>query len=187
MKSMEKLLMKKKDNSEDGPPMDGSEMQAKMDVLHELMELAQNEMGDRLKSGMDEHMQKVSVMSPNKEGMAEGLKKAEEMVSSSPEMMSSDDHDDDSGSNDHHSAEQEYKKSMLDHDNESGPEAAHKMAELAGMDQPGEKQMDHEIESKDKEEPEQMQRREKEQDKNRKGMKESPKRKRLFDMSSDEE
>ena len=82
MKDLEKMLMSKKDKSK----MSEQEVQAKMDVLMELMEMAKEALGSKVKSGMDE-MQKVSVSAPDKEGLEEGLEKAQELVEKSPDMM----------------------------------------------------------------------------------------------------
>lgn len=82
MKDLEKMLMSKKDKSK----MSDQEVQAKMDVLMELMEMAKDALGSKVKSGMDE-MQKVSVSAPDKESLEEGLEKAQELVEKSPDMM----------------------------------------------------------------------------------------------------
>jgi hypothetical protein len=50
-------------------------MEAKMEALKELREMASKAMSD----DMDE-LQKVSVMAPDKEGLEEGLEKAREML-----------------------------------------------------------------------------------------------------------
>lgn len=75
MKDLEKILMKKKESGK----LSDEEAQAKMDVLQELMEMAHQAMGSKVKNGMDE-MKKVSVMAPDKEGLEEGLEKAQELV-----------------------------------------------------------------------------------------------------------
>jgi hypothetical protein len=95
-KDLEKLLMKKKDSGKD---MSEDKVNAKLEVLKELIEAAQAEMGHRFKNGMDE-MQKVSVMAPDKESLQEGLEKAQEVVESPmmekmEEMASQDDMDKD--------------------------------------------------------------------------------------------
>lgn len=77
MKDLEKMLMSKKDKGE----MSKEDIQAKMDVLMELMQMAREAMGSKVKSGMDE-MNKVSVMAPDKEGLEEGLDKAKELMQS---------------------------------------------------------------------------------------------------------
>lgn len=76
-KELEALLMKKKDK--EGSDMSDQKVQAKLDVLHELIQAAQHEMGSRFKNGMSE-MQKVSVMAPDKASLEHGLDKAKEIV-----------------------------------------------------------------------------------------------------------
>jgi hypothetical protein len=79
---MEKMLMAKKGKQGE---MSKEDVQAKMDVLHELLQMAHNAMGGKVKSGMDE-MQKVSVMAPDQKGIKEGLAKAAGMMAdASPE------------------------------------------------------------------------------------------------------
>lgn len=72
---MKKMLMKKKDSSQ----MSDEAKEAKMEVLMELLQMAQDAMGSQVKSGMDE-MQKVSVMAPDKESLSEGLEMAQEVL-----------------------------------------------------------------------------------------------------------
>jgi succinate dehydrogenase/fumarate reductase flavoprotein subunit len=86
MKDLEKLLMKKSASGK----MSAEEVQAKMDVLEELLEMAQSEMGGRVKHGMDS-MKKVSVIAPDQEGLEKGLEKAKELVESSEETEANDD------------------------------------------------------------------------------------------------
>lgn len=76
MKDLEKLMMAKKAEK---PEMSDKQIQAKMDVLMELMELAKSEMGKKVKSGMDE-MQKVTVAAPDAESLEKGLETAQELV-----------------------------------------------------------------------------------------------------------
>ena len=61
----------------------------KEEVLQELIEMMQSLRSDRLKKGMDE-MQKVSVMAPDKEHLAEGLDKAQDLLAGMPEQMESE-------------------------------------------------------------------------------------------------
>lgn len=75
MKDLEKMLMKKKSSGE----MSKEEIQAKMEVLQELMEMCQQKMGSDVKNGMDE-MQKVTVAAPDQESLLEGLEKAHEIA-----------------------------------------------------------------------------------------------------------
>jgi len=81
VKDLEKMLMSKKDKG----AMSEKSMQAKMEVLQELLQMAQEAMGSKVKGGMDE-MQKVSVMAPDQEGLKKGLEIAEEIAENSEEM-----------------------------------------------------------------------------------------------------
>lgn len=89
-----KLMMKKASKGKDDK-MSDMEVQAKMEVLKELLGLAQDEMGGRVKSGMDE-MQKVTVAAPDKESLLKGLAKAEEITEEAPEMDSDEESDEES-------------------------------------------------------------------------------------------
>ena len=73
-----KMLMMKK-----GRKIDGSEKDAAMSVLEELMGSASAAMADKVKSAKD--MKKVSVMSDSKEGLKEGLDKAEDVIGQMPD------------------------------------------------------------------------------------------------------
>ncbi len=84
MKDLEKLLMKKK---KDGPEMDEKTMQAKEEILMELIEEMMDMRGKKLMGDM-EGMKKVTVASPSKEGLEEGLEKAKEMMEMKEEMSS---------------------------------------------------------------------------------------------------
>ncbi len=75
MKNLEQMLTQKKDKSE----MSKEEIQAKMEVLQELMDMCKDKMGETVKSGMDE-MQKVTVAAPDSESLALGLDKAKEIA-----------------------------------------------------------------------------------------------------------
>lgn len=75
MKDLEKMLSSKKEKSK----MSDTEVQAKLDVLQELMDMCHSELGGRVKNGMDE-MKKVSVMAPDSDSLEEGLDKAKELV-----------------------------------------------------------------------------------------------------------
>lgn len=87
MKDLEKMLMVKKP---DDSKMSKQAIQAKMEMLEELMESCQHEMGKRTKSGMDE-MQKITVAAPDKKSLAAGLEKAQEITEELPmEEMSED-------------------------------------------------------------------------------------------------
>ncbi len=92
MKDLEKLMAKKPEGK-----MDKHAMQAKMDVIQELLDMAHEAMAGKVKGGMDE-MQKVSVMAPDKESLSEGLELAQEITEpeedeseeSSPDVESSE-------------------------------------------------------------------------------------------------
>lgn len=71
-----------------GQEMSEQEVRAKMDVVQELLQMAQEAMGSRVKHGMDE-MQKVSVAAPDKESLLEGLEMAQDVAEESPEMEES--------------------------------------------------------------------------------------------------
>lgn len=81
MKNIEEMLMQKKDKSS----MSKEEIQAKMEVLQELMDMCKDKMGQSVKSGMDE-MNKVTVAAPDKESLAMGLDKAK-MIAEDPKML----------------------------------------------------------------------------------------------------
>jgi hypothetical protein len=82
---LKKLLMNKKDKQS----LSDQEKQAKMEVLKELVQMAQEMLGGKVKSGMDE-MNKVSVLADDKDGLKEGLEKAQEIVEEQPELKSSE-------------------------------------------------------------------------------------------------
>lgn len=89
MKDLEKMLMKKMKGEESEDRMSDEEINAKMEVLMELLELSKMMTGDRIKRDMDE-MQKVTVMAPDKEALVEGLEKAEDLVETIPETEESE-------------------------------------------------------------------------------------------------
>lgn len=74
---MEKMLMAKS-GKQDGK-MSSEDIQAKMEVLHELLKMAHDAMGQHVKGGMDA-MQKVSVMAPDHKSLEAGLDKAKELM-----------------------------------------------------------------------------------------------------------
>lgn len=61
--------------------MSPNEIKAKMSVLEELMNMASGAEGDDLE-GHFKGLQKVTIAAPDKKGLAEGLDKAEDMMSS---------------------------------------------------------------------------------------------------------
>lgn len=67
----------------EGAEMSDMEIQAKMEVLKELLELAQASSGKHVMDGM-EGMQQLTVAAPDKEGLMEGMEKAEEIVEEVP-------------------------------------------------------------------------------------------------------
>lgn len=66
--------------------MSKMDIDAKKDVLKELMQMAMEELRGKNKHGMDEvmKMKKVSVMAPSKEGIEQGLDKAKDVVADMP-------------------------------------------------------------------------------------------------------
>jgi hypothetical protein len=74
--------------------MSERDIKVKSDILKEIMQFAQDKMGESVKSGMDE-MQKVSIMAPDSEGLHEGLEKALEILPESEESESSEESDED--------------------------------------------------------------------------------------------
>ena len=65
--------------------MSPEETQAKLEVVQELLEMAQEAMADSTKSGLDAMMapkQSVEVMAEDQEGLSEGLDVAKDMVES---------------------------------------------------------------------------------------------------------
>lgn len=123
MKDMlEKMMMKSSSKAKDGQ-MTEQEKQAKMDVLKELLGIAHGEMGNRVKSGMDE-MQKVTVAAPDKESLLKGLDKAKELTSSEKmaKMMDPTDEEAHESSKDEEQEEQEEKSQPdIENDSDSDP------------------------------------------------------------------
>lgn len=99
MDELKQMMMAKKKMSPEGK-MSEDEIQAKMDVIKELLDMAQQAMGNDVKGGMDE-MHKVSVMAPDQQGLEAGLDVAknvagaegspEEEASESPEQEKMED------------------------------------------------------------------------------------------------
>lgn len=85
MDELKKMMAKKKDDG----AMSEQEQQAKMDVIMELLEMAQGEMGSRVKSGMDD-MKKVTVAAPDSESLTDGLEAAQDMLGTDDEAAESD-------------------------------------------------------------------------------------------------
>ncbi len=165
MKDMEKMLMAK-DNKQDGK-MSPEDMQAKMDVLHELLQMAHEAMGGKVKHGMDE-MQKVSVMAPDKQSLEKGLDKAKEIAASGHMgMLEPDDvtgnHEDDESESDEEKSEPLLGDKSKNPDEESDKEGS---AEEESHESPQE-------EAKEEEEMGLF---------SKKPSKEMPKKKKLFSM-----
>lgn len=78
MEEMLKALMKKKGKEEIDPKL----KDAKMKVLKEIHSMASDDMGEDIKG-----LKKVTVASPDQEGLEKGLEKAQEMVSGSEDSV----------------------------------------------------------------------------------------------------
>jgi len=79
MEDLKSLLAKKM--KEQKEPMPENRKEAKMSVLNELKKLMDDKLAGDLKG-----LKKVTVASDSKEGLKEGLEKAEEVLEKSPEM-----------------------------------------------------------------------------------------------------
>jgi hypothetical protein len=66
--------------------MSKEDINAKQDVLKELMQMAMEEMRNKNKHGLDEAMKlkKVSVMAPDKQGIEQGLDTAKQVIGELP-------------------------------------------------------------------------------------------------------
>lgn len=93
MKDLSKMLGK---DSEMKGKMSEQEIQAKLDVIKELMDEMMAAMGGSVKSGMDE-MKKVTVAAPDKESLLKGLDAAQEIVPEISEEPSEEEAKMDSG------------------------------------------------------------------------------------------
>ena len=92
MKDLKELMMMMEDKMEgDDSPMSSEREQAKMDVLKELIQMADEQESMGIKDGL----QKVTVAAPDQESLVEGLDKAEDIVENMPEMMEGMMEDDD--------------------------------------------------------------------------------------------
>lgn len=80
---MKKMMEMAKDKKSG---LDKKEIQAKIDVLQELMDMADGAEGDSIMDGL----QKVTVAAKDKEGLKQGLEKAEEVLEGSEEMEEED-------------------------------------------------------------------------------------------------
>lgn len=88
MKDLEKMMAKAGGKSDE--KMSDQAIQAKMDVLQELMDMCKEQMSSNVKSGMDE-MKKVTVMAPDEESLTEGLEVAKDITEEMPSEESDDD------------------------------------------------------------------------------------------------
>ena len=79
---MEDILKKMKKGKKSMHPI---EHKAKMDAIGDLHKMASDMLGERLHG-----IKKVAVMAPDKQGLEEGLHKAQELVEQSPEHMGHD-------------------------------------------------------------------------------------------------
>ena len=95
-KEMIKAMMMKEKGMID--PKMKAKMEAKMEVLKELMQMADSSEAEGLLGGMDD-MKQVTVAAEDKEGLEEGLEKAEEVLDEMPmddeEDMITDDEEED--------------------------------------------------------------------------------------------
>ncbi len=117
MKDLEKMLMSKQ-GPEASDESDPRVAKAKMDVLQELLQMAQEQMGAKVKGDMD-GLQKVTVAAPDAEHLAEGLDKAKEVVGSP--LMKEISEDADMPVHDEDQEEEQHEKMSL-------PEAKDKMS-----------------------------------------------------------
>lgn len=124
-KMMEKKMKEKKGD------MPEHEKDAKMSVLEHVRQMAHDMMKDKLDGGM----KKVSVASPSKEGLKEGLEKARQMVGDDSEsgMMHGDEHGDLEAETSEeespmHEAAESSEEEMAEHE-EGGSEEGEEMSE----------------------------------------------------------
>lgn len=90
MKDLTKMLTMQKNKGE----LSKEAIQAKKDVLQELMDLAHGMLSDKVKGGMDE-VRKVTVAAPDKAGLKEGLQKASEIIDQTELSDDQDDNEED--------------------------------------------------------------------------------------------
>lgn len=67
-----------------GDEEDNSHAEAKMQVLHELRNMAMNRMGDKVKDRMPHEMHAVEVAAPNRAGLEKGLGLAQKIAKKGP-------------------------------------------------------------------------------------------------------
>lgn len=73
---MDKLMKMLMNKGDEGSEMSEQDVMAKMEVLKELIQMAEEAAGH----GIGEGLKKVTVASPSSEGLEEGLEKAQEML-----------------------------------------------------------------------------------------------------------
>lgn len=110
LSDLEKMLMKGQKSEGE---MSKEHLEVKMEMLKELMEHAKKGMGDRVLGGL-EGLKKVTVAAPSKEGLEEGLEKAQELLESeeSPVMEESEEESEEEMSSEKSPAELESKEEM---------------------------------------------------------------------------
>ncbi len=119
---MEDSMMKKLlDKKGKGSKLSDSEKEAKMSVLEDLRKMMEDHMGESLGG-----LKKVTVASPDKEGLESGLDKAREMIG----QIKEGDHSPEDAEME---ALEEESHEDLDHDNEEGESSEHK-AKVFGHD-----------------------------------------------------
>lgn len=80
--SMEQLMEMLSEKKEGKKGSDERDLQAKMDVLDELRQIAEDQMGEEMLDGM----KSVKVMAKDEEGLKSGLEKAQDLVGDMDEM-----------------------------------------------------------------------------------------------------
>jgi len=91
MKDLMKMLAEKDDSMEGQGELSPEMIQAKIDVLQELLQEATMSTEQSMMDGM----QKVEVMAPDEQGLEEGLEMAEKVVGGDIPMVSKEDLDED--------------------------------------------------------------------------------------------
>lgn len=91
MKKGMKEMMEELNSSSKPKKMDEKSIQAKMDMLLELLGVSEEMLKGKSKMGLDEaKAMKVSVMAKDKEGLKQGLEKAEDVLEDMTEMEESE-------------------------------------------------------------------------------------------------
>lgn len=124
MKKNMKEMMEEMMSSDKPKMMDEKSIQAKKEMLMELLGLSEEALKDKAKAGLDgARAMKVSVMAKDKEGLKEGLEKAEEVLEGEmPEMEEESEEQEESEESpikaDSSMVEEEEKKPMMDEEDE---------------------------------------------------------------------